>query len=123
MSSWVYQSNALGDSVSSSQSTERGFDSHESTSGGGTVTTIQSTVSQHLETVSTKGFASFICHVAFLEEKLHRGDRSKFFDENKLRVESRVPAGEGGFFIVDKATLATGDNRLVAIKTIKDQTG
>ncbi|KAJ3531029.1 hypothetical protein NM208_g5963 [Fusarium decemcellulare] len=77
--------------------------------------------------LTTAGFASFACHVAFLEEKLGRGDQSKFFDGHELRTIARVPAGGGGFFIVDRAKIenpgTTNGRTTVAIKTAKDQSG
>ncbi|KAI8655078.1 hypothetical protein NCS57_01255400 [Fusarium keratoplasticum] len=78
------------------------------------------------ETLTTAGFVSFACHVAFLEERLHRGDDTKFFDGHEIQTTARFPAGGGGFFTVDRARLTNQPNdgrEIVAIKTARDQSG
>ncbi|RSM02289.1 hypothetical protein CDV31_011010 [Fusarium ambrosium] len=78
------------------------------------------------ETLTTAGFVSFACHVAFLEEKLRRGNDTKFFDGHEIQTTARFPAGGGGFFTVDRARLTnqpTDGRDIVAIKTARDQSG
>ncbi|KAL6354765.1 hypothetical protein LRP88_12110 [Fusarium phalaenopsidis] len=78
------------------------------------------------ETLTTAGFVSFACHVAFLEERLRRGSDTKFFDGHEIQTVARFPAGGGGFFTVDRARLTnqpTGGREIVAIKTARDQSG
>ncbi|RSL76244.1 hypothetical protein CEP51_010153 [Fusarium floridanum] len=78
------------------------------------------------ETLTTAGFVSFACHVAFLEEKLRRGNDTKFFDGHEIQTTARFPAGGGGFFTVDRARLTnqpTDGREIVAIKTARDQSG
>jgi hypothetical protein len=81
------------------------------------------------------GFAAFICHVAYLEDRLNRGSKSKFFDGGSnggMKTLAKKQIGHGTSFIVDRAELAyvTGDGstpefprttRYVAIKTVKEQ--
>ena len=78
------------------------------------------------ETLTTAGFVSFACHVAFLEERLRRGNDTKFFDGHEIQTTARFPAGGGGFFTVDRARLTNQPNdgrEIVAIKTARDQSG
>ncbi|KAJ4247990.1 hypothetical protein NW757_008614 [Fusarium falciforme] len=78
------------------------------------------------ETLTTAGFVSFACHVAFLEERLRRGNDTKFFDGHEIQTAARFPAGGGGFFTVDRARLTnqpTDGREIVAIKTARDQSG
>ncbi|KAI8713360.1 hypothetical protein NCS52_01280200 [Fusarium sp. LHS14.1] len=77
-------------------------------------------------TLTTAGFVSFACHVAFLEERLRRGNDTKFFDGHEIQTAARFPAGGGGFFTVDRARLKnqpTDGREIVAIKTARDQSG
>ncbi|KAL6895346.1 serine/threonine protein kinase [Trichoderma longibrachiatum] len=54
---------------------------------------------------SGQGLASFICHVAFLDENLQRGDRSAFFAAHRARLVNRKLIGNGISFIVERAEL------------------
>lgn len=78
------------------------------------------------ETLTTAGFTSFACHVAFLEERLRRGSQTRFFDGHEIETAARFPAGGGGFFTVDRARMTnqpTDRRSIVAIKTARDQSG
>ncbi|KAK3347038.1 serine/threonine protein kinase [Lasiosphaeria hispida] len=52
---------------------------------------------------ATQGLASFICHTAFLESRLQRGDKSAFFASKQARVSNRTRIGNGVSFVVDRA--------------------
>lgn len=52
-----------------------------------------------------QGLASFICHVAFLDDNLQRGDRSAFFAAHRARLVNRKRIGNGISFIVERAGL------------------
>jgi hypothetical protein len=79
------------------------------------------------------GFAAFICHVAYLENGLQRGEASRFFGKNNgtLQIASRKHVGSGLSFSVDRAELkhdqrdqsvrsaARAPNQFVAIKTVR----
>jgi hypothetical protein len=119
MTSWFYQSG------SAEQIFSPGSLADESQSSTDTQHTPATSLQSQQPVPSTAGFASFICHVAYLEDDLRRGDASTFFDGHDIKISTRVPAGEGAFYVVDKArpysTPGVADRPFVAIKTIKDQ--
>ncbi len=51
------------------------------------------------------GLASFVCHVAYLEANLRRGDKSTFFDLGRGRIVRREPVGNGASFAVERGEL------------------
>jgi hypothetical protein len=124
MTSWFYQSESAEPIFSPGSLADEPQSFSKSTSTDSQHTPATSLQSQQ-PVPSTAGFASFICHVAYLENDLRRGDPSIFFDGHDVKTSSRVPAGEGAFYVVDKAkpqsTSGLADRPFVAIKTIKDQ--
>ena len=77
-----------------------------------------------------QGLASFICHVAYLDDKLQRGGRSAFFTSQQTRVVNRKRIGDGASFIVERAELKgpqdsdeNGMARTVVIKTVRENKG
>ncbi|KAK4235382.1 Serine/threonine-protein kinase HT1 [Achaetomium macrosporum] len=54
---------------------------------------------------TVQGLASFICHVAYLDVRLQRGDSSAFFAFHRARVVNRKRIGNGASFIVERAEL------------------
>lgn len=79
------------------------------------------------------GFAAFVCHVAYLETSLQRGESSRFFskDNRGLQFASRTHIGSGLSFSVDRAELkhdqrhkradsaVHASSQFVAIKTVR----
>ncbi|KAK0729509.1 hypothetical protein B0H67DRAFT_1612 [Lasiosphaeris hirsuta] len=80
---------------------------------------------------ATQGLASFICHTAFLESRLQRGDKSAFFASKQAHVLNRTRIGNGVSFVVERAEVENiGDQeaensgkpaaRTVVIKTVRE---
>ncbi|KAK3306073.1 serine/threonine protein kinase [Chaetomium strumarium] len=57
------------------------------------------------EPSTAQGLASFICHVAYLDVRLQRGDSSAFFAFHGARVVNRKRIANGASFIVERAEL------------------
>ncbi|KAK4244697.1 Serine/threonine-protein kinase HT1 [Corynascus novoguineensis] len=86
---------------------------------------------------TSQGLASFICHVAYLDDKLQRGDQSVFFATHQASVVNRKRIGNGASFIVERAELqepqvrsevaessqtrsAQKTARIVVVKTVRE---
>jgi len=70
--------------------------------------------------LSNQGLASFLCHVAFLDNKLQRrGDKSAFFAAHRACIASRKRVANGVSFTVERAELQE-PRQTVAIKTARD---
>jgi serine/threonine protein kinase len=82
---------------------------------------------------SNQGLASFICHVAYLYDKLQRGDRSAFLAAHRGRFVNRKRIGNGLSFIVERAELdetktsteaaqssQTTERKVVVVKTVRE---
>ncbi|KAK1832949.1 hypothetical protein QBC39DRAFT_62228 [Podospora conica] len=54
---------------------------------------------------SNDGLATFICHAAYLDNQLQRGDRSAFFAAHHARLANRERIGHGLTFVVERAEL------------------
>jgi len=79
-----------------------------------------------------QGLASFMCHVAYLDDSLLRGDKTALFDARRGRLVNRTRVGHGISFIVERADLleadAAGDTqesreptkRVVVVKTVRE---
>jgi serine/threonine protein kinase/ankyrin repeat protein len=61
--------------------------------------------SSHDNSASSDGLATFICHAAYLDTQLQRGDRSAFFSAHQARLVNRERIGHGLTFVVERAEL------------------
>ncbi|KAG7284599.1 hypothetical protein NEMBOFW57_010977 [Staphylotrichum longicolle] len=124
MTSYVYPSAFSGDPASAA--TPPPAPSSLSTSSALNFATPPSS-SQASHATTGKGLASFICHVAYLDDKLQRGGRSAFFTSQQTHIVNRQRIGDGASFIVERAELkesqgpdSNGKTRTVAIKTVRE---
>ena len=88
---------------------------------------------EQAEDRAESGFAAFICRVAYLEDKLRRGEKSRFFDASSdTKIVARHQIGNGASFHVDRVEIRRKDHAdggythpqskdFVAIKTIKER--
>lgn len=79
-----------------------------------------------------QGLASFICHVAHLDDSLLRGDKTALFDAHRDRLMNRTRVGNGISFIVERADLlgtpkddaaersSEPTKRVVVVKTVRE---
>ncbi|KAK0649324.1 hypothetical protein B0T16DRAFT_409837 [Cercophora newfieldiana] len=126
MTSYIYPSAFSSAPVSSSQSISTATTSNP-------IATPQFST-QTDSPAPSQGLASFITHVAFLDDKLQRGDRSAFFAAHRARIVSRKRVGNGVSFIVERAELEgsgagsaaepsqkeTPSPTVVAMKTVRE---
>lgn len=58
---------------------------------------------QQLPNSRKGGFASFICHVAYLEDSIRSGEKTTFFAWDRTKTTTRTRLGYGTSFLVDRA--------------------
>lgn len=120
--SYVYPS-AFGSSSTSSSAD----DSNRTAQTASTLATIVSSIDTQLSgNISEAGsFASFVCHLAKLDESLRRGEDSVFFGQGGKQFSSRTRVGYGTSFLVDKVEIAyeqkegPAKKRLAVVKTVR----
>ncbi|KXX75771.1 Serine/threonine-protein kinase HT1 [Madurella mycetomatis] len=131
MTSYVYPS-AFSTNFSSAATPSTSVTGTAKSSSPG-ITTPQSTT-QFGEVTVSEGLGSFICHAAYLESNLRRGERSVLFSARRSRIVNRQRIANGASFIVERADLGeqqafnktTGPNgtaqertTTVAVKTVR----
>ncbi|KAK4114410.1 hypothetical protein N656DRAFT_706270, partial [Canariomyces notabilis] len=126
MTSYVYPS-AFSDNLASLETppTSRGVAGTTSASTSSNALVIATPASTTLDDAgaTSQGLGSFICHVAYLENKIQRGGDSTFFSSSRCRVLTRERVANGASFIVERAELEGGKpeaRATVAIKTVRE---
>ncbi|TLS24361.1 hypothetical protein PpBr36_08942 [Pyricularia pennisetigena] len=106
------------------------------TGAAGAITSANDEATTSSKSAKDASFASFICHTAYLETQLQKGDQSAFFAGGGKQIVNRKRIGEGASFLVDRGELQGNNNnnnnntetnnsqgpKYVALKTAKEPT-
>lgn len=95
----------------------------------GAITSANDEATTSSKSAKDASFATFICHTAYLEGQLRKGDQSAFFAAGGKQIVNRKRIGEGASFLVDRAELQSNTEtdgsqgpKYVAVKTAKEPT-
>ncbi|TLD28277.1 hypothetical protein PspLS_04132 [Pyricularia sp. CBS 133598] len=95
----------------------------------GAITSANDEATTSSKSAKDASFATFICHTAYLEAQLRKGDQSAFFADVGKQIGNRRRIGEGASFLVDRAELQGNTetdgrhgSKYVAVKTAKEPT-